>query len=113
MKTRYIILSILSVALLSACNEKLLDIPQQGVISESNFYQTDDDAEQAIATCYQWWRNMESGAFLGGVHYANGFMMRNLLSDELNTGGSRSDQPMLLFRAISRTCINSFTRPIW
>ena len=95
MKTRYIILSILSVALLSACNEKLLDIPQQGVISESNFYQTDDDAEQAIATCYQWWRNMESGAFLGGVHYANGFMMRNLLSDELNTGGSRSDQPML------------------
>ena len=50
MKTRYIILSILSVALLSACNEKLLDIPQQGVISESNFYQTDDDAEQAIRT---------------------------------------------------------------
>ena len=95
MKTRYILLSVLSVALFSSCNEKLLDIPQPGVISESNFYKTDEDAEQAIATCYQWWRNMESGAFLGGVHYANGFMMRNLLSDELNTGGSRSDQPML------------------
>jgi hypothetical protein len=95
MKTRYIILSVLAVSLLTACDPSLLDIPQQGVISEDTFYKTDGDAEQAIATCYQWWRNMESGAFLGGVHYANGFMMRNLLSDELNTGGSRSDQPML------------------
>ena len=93
MKTRYILLSVLSVALFSACDESLLDIPQQGVISEDTFYKTDDDAEQAIATCYQWWRNLESGSFMGGVHYANGFMFRNLLSDELCTGGSRSDQP--------------------
>ena len=105
MKTRYILLSVLSVALFSACDEKLLDIPQQGVISEDTFYKTDDDAEQAIATCYQWWRNLESGSFMGGVHYANGFMFRNLLSDELCTGGSRSDQPE--FQEVNESAIST------
>ena len=105
MKTRYILLSVLSVALFSACDESLLDIPQQGVISEDTFYKTDDDAEQAIATCYQWWRNLESGSFMGGVHYANGFMFRNLLSDELCTGGSRSDQPE--FQEVNESTIST------
>lgn len=105
MKTRYILLTVLSVALFSACDKSLLDIPQQGVISEETFYKTDDDAEQAIATCYQWWRNLESGSFMGGVHYANGFMFRNLLSDELCTGGSRSDQPE--FQEVNESAIST------
>ena len=48
---KYIILG-LSVALAvfstTSCNQKLLDIPQKGVIAYEDFYQTDEDAESAL-----------------------------------------------------------------
>ncbi len=54
MKNHNYILSFLLAALVmfSGCNEDLLEIEQQGVISLENFYQTDEDAEQALVAMY-------------------------------------------------------------
>ena len=41
-----------AVALLAVSCESKLDIPQKGVISIENFYQTDDDAEGAMVSAY-------------------------------------------------------------
>lgn len=38
--------------LLTSCDESLLDIPQKGVISQDQFYNTDEDAESAAVTMY-------------------------------------------------------------
>lgn len=42
-----------ALAVFTACNEDLLEIPQKGVISTTNFYQTDEDAEAAMIAVYQ------------------------------------------------------------
>ena len=76
----------------TSCNVDLLDIPQQGVTSEENFYKTDQDCEEAIAAVYRSWRTAYSGGHSGASQYANGFFLKNFLADDFNTGGSRSDQ---------------------
>lgn len=51
-------------ALFCSCNENLLEIPQKGVISIDNFYNTEEDAESAVINAYN------TGAFcvnLGGA----------------------------------------------
>lgn len=83
MKTIYIyILSlILGLLLFNSC-EDLLDIPQQGVISIDNFYQTDQEAIEAITAVYSTWRDMAY----------NEFFLKNMLSDDIICGGgSRGD----------------------
>lgn len=51
------IISILIVSALGlgfiSCSQDLLEIPQKGVITVDNFYQTDDDAENALVAMYQ------------------------------------------------------------
>ena len=39
--------------LFAGCNQSLLDIPQKGVIALEDFYQTDEDAEQALVAAYE------------------------------------------------------------
>ncbi len=96
MKIKYIYISLIAALFVfNACDQSLLDIEQQAVSSEDNFYQTDEDAEQAVAAVYAKWRNTEFGRGSGSAFYSNGFMIRNYLSDELNSGGSRSDQPSI------------------
>ena len=51
MKKIYIPLMCAAVLFVSACEDKL-DIPQKGVITYEDFYQTDDDAESALAAAY-------------------------------------------------------------
>lgn len=53
MKKYIIILAAFAFALgLSSCDQSRLDIPQQGVIAESDFYKTDADCEEALAGAY-------------------------------------------------------------
>ena len=49
-----LIYSVLAIAALFAAVscEKNLDIPQKGVVAIENFYQTDEDAEAALAAAY-------------------------------------------------------------
>ncbi len=65
----------------NACEDNL-DIEQQGVISTDTFYETDEDALEAISTVYYQWRGM----------YFDSFFLKNLLSDDIYCGGgSRGD----------------------
>ena len=49
-----ILIPILSaLAVLTACNEDLLEIPQKNVITTETFYQTDEDAEAALVAVYE------------------------------------------------------------
>ena len=60
MKKSIFILSLLAVLSLgfTAC-EGLLDIPQHGVTGVDDYYKTDSDANEAIATVYNQWATME------------------------------------------------------
>lgn len=84
MKTKYIY--ILMVGILSvfstSCDDRL-DIPKHGNMgSQEDFYQTDDDAIQALASLYTSW----------GGNYYNWFFTKNLLADDVWAGGgSRGD----------------------
>lgn len=72
-------------ALLFSSCEDGLDIPKHGNMGgQEDFYKTDTDAEQAVASMY---------ASLNGAYY-NWFFVKNLLADDLWTGGgSRGDNP--------------------
>ncbi len=60
----------------ASCAEKL-NIEQQGVISEESFYQTDEQAVEAITAVYNTWRGQ----------YFNWFYLKNMLADDSFTGG--------------------------
>jgi hypothetical protein len=59
--------------------EKMLDNEQHGAYSPENFYETDEQAEQALAAIYAYYSN-------SGTYY-NIFFLKNLLSDDFWCGG--------------------------
>ena len=62
--------------LFPSCESKL-DIPQHGVSNIESYYQTDDEAEEAIVTCYSKWKDV----------YQPAFWIKNLLSDDCYSAG--------------------------
>lgn len=84
MKLRNIIIgaAVLLSPCLYSCEDKL-DIEKHGNMGgQDDFYKTDDEAMQALASLYNSW---------GGIYY-NWFFTLNLLSDDVWTGGgSRGD----------------------
>ena len=66
----------------TGCEERL-DIPKHGNLGgQEDFYKTDDDALQALASLYNTW----------GGNYYNWFYVKNLLADDVWCGGgSRGD----------------------
>lgn len=88
MKAKYIFMALATAAIsFSSCDPNLLNIPQKGVESEQNFYITDDDCESAIASAYAGWRTVFSGK-TGTGSYPCAFYTKNLLSDDILSGGS-------------------------
>jgi len=92
----YIGLSIAAVLGLStACSQELLDIPQKGVVSYEDFYQTDEDAESAVLSVYeqgQYTVNMGSGFTAGWCIAPPYFVLTNAPSDDSYYGsGSPGD----------------------
>ena len=86
MKTIFKLFAILAGAslILGSCNEKLLDIPQQGVQSEDNSYITDDDCLAATTAIYHAWRAVWSGCgYTIGPCYVNMFWMLNCMADDM------------------------------
>lgn len=70
---------------LGSCN-KMLDIPQHGVLNYETYYQTDEDAESAIIACYLQMRGLNYNYTLG----------KNMLSDDFWAGGGgRADNAEL------------------
>ena len=86
MKTKYIIISLLTAVLaLSSCND-LLDIPRKGVIDYDTFYKTDSEIESAGITLYSDVRGW----------YYNVMLVKNILSDDYFSGGaSRGDNAQM------------------
>lgn len=86
MKLKYILSAVIAGAamLFSSCEDGL-DIPKHGNMGgQDDFYKTDYEAEQAVASMYTSW----------GGNYFNWYFLLNLLSDDCWTGGgSRGDNP--------------------
>lgn len=78
MKTKYYLYSLALAALFGSCESKL-DIPQQGVLNMDTYYQTDEDAQEALAAIYSTW----AGAFVG-----SDYMDKLLLADDCYSGGN-------------------------
>lgn len=77
MKTKYILLSALMWIFAVGC-ESYLDIPKHGNMGgQDDFYRTDDEALQALASLYGTWDGL----------YADWFYLKNLLSDDVYAGG--------------------------
>lgn len=77
MKTKYILLSVLISIFAVGC-ESYLDIPKHGNMGgQEDFYQTDDEALQALASLYGTWDGI----------YSNWFYAKNLLADDAYAGG--------------------------
>lgn len=73
----------------TSCNEDRLDIPQKGVASIEDFYQTDADAESALVTVYS--DTYDNYAFMGDVtgwNYSPYIALTNWMADDIVMGGS-------------------------
>ena len=77
MKAKNIILALAATTFaLSSCNS-LLDIPQHGVQNYETYYQTDEEAEAAVISCYIQVKGNEMNYVLG----------KNMLTDDFWAGG--------------------------
>ena len=77
MKAKHIILAFsAAIAALSSCND-MLTIPQHGVQNYETYYQTDEEAESAIISCYIQVKGNEMNYVLG----------KNMLTDDFWAGG--------------------------
>lgn len=88
MKTKYIyfIIAGLMAVFATGCEDRL-DIPKHGNLGgQEDFYKTDADAEQAVASLYSSWSEA----------YYNWFFTKNLLADDVWCGGgSRGDNAQM------------------
>lgn len=92
MKTKYLFLGLVACLIfsLSSCSEDILDIPRKGAQPLTDFYKTDEDAQAALATVYN---------YLWTTTYANALgiypFIKNILGDDHYSGGQkRNDQPL-------------------
>ena len=75
-KIKFIILILIGIFIFSACEDRL-DVDQRGTTAVTDFYKTDQDAEEAIAAVYFEFR----------ANFLNWFWLHTMLSDDIYTGG--------------------------
>ena len=81
MKKIIIAVSAVVAAMLAvSCSQSRLDIPQKGVVAESDFYQTDDDCIQAVAAIWT--------AIRGNTFWYNNYALTEYPGDNLYKGSS-------------------------
>ena len=87
---KIIIPILLGLALIATSCESLLDIPQKGVISYSNFFESDADAQASLANMYATFCDKVAGAT--GYIYCPELMILNYSADDvLASGGDAGD----------------------
>ena len=89
MKKYFLLLLSVGFLVSTGCNEDQLDIPQKGVISVDNFYQTDKDAEAALTVVY--YDTHKNFSFMGevtGYNYGPYFALTNFNSPDAWLAGS-------------------------
>lgn len=99
-----ILLAVASCGLLFAgCSQSLLDIPQKGVVSIDDFYQTDEDAQMALTSAYaDMLTNYVAPLYNTNVIYA----LWNYVGDDMYAAGNNSSDN------IGEQELNSFRFPI-
>jgi hypothetical protein len=83
MKKRYIVFLILGMGILMSC-EDYLEFPPEGKIPEEQFFETQEDAQQAVNAMYGYLRFWDISAF-------NYIILGSLPSDEVVKGSSPGD----------------------
>ena len=79
--------ALLGVALgFTACEDKL-DIPQKATLTTGTFYQTDNDAAQALASAYEDFQCNTMGRAMGPGIYTPARVLANHPGDDVNYGG--------------------------
>ncbi len=82
------ILAIFAVSLaLVSCSQSLLDIPQKGVTSIDNFYETDEDAQSALVAMYQSYANGLMTTDYPAGNYIPWYVLFNLCGDDFRSAG--------------------------
>ena len=74
---------------LVSCDQKLLDIPQKGVVAYEGFYQDDASAESALTTVYAQFISVLNDQ--GGKNNPGWNVVTNACGDELYWGGGKKD----------------------
>jgi len=87
---KYLLLVAASALALTGCDQDELDIPQKGVITIDNFYQTDEDAESAVTIVYATTQKLFSHAYYS-YNYGPYFALTNWMGDDIWLGGSGTD----------------------
>ncbi len=72
----YILSAVFTMLFMSSCEDQL-NIEQEGVTSVESFYETDDDADEAVAAVYEIWRTTQMYEY----------WLKNLLADDAYCGG--------------------------
>lgn len=90
-KTLYSALAVAAVFAFYSCDESRLDIPQKGVTAIETFYQTDDDAEAALAAAYASFSTNVSGRGAGFIYTPYKFMLNNGGDDMYAAGSNYGD----------------------
>jgi len=89
MKTKIIILLTL-LSMCFSCSKDFLEVEKRGLIAQEDFYQTDDEALQAIAAIYDILQMNYSSV------WHSGWFLKTLPGDEVNGGGGNAgDQPQI------------------
>jgi hypothetical protein len=71
----------------TACEDQL-DIPQKATLTTETFYQTDADAEKALASAYEQFQCNTMGRAMGPGIYTPARVLANHPGDDVNYGGS-------------------------
>ena len=76
--------------ILAGCSQDRLDIPQKGVISEDEFYDSDEDAQALLTNMYTSLLGPNAIAGTSGI-YNPQLMILNYSADDILAGGSNVD----------------------
>ena len=88
MKKIIIITSAVALFSLTACDQKLLEIPQKGVVAYESFYQTDEDAQSALTAAYASFIKLINDQ---GSNNPAWNVVVNAMGDELYWGGGKKN----------------------
>lgn len=121
---KYIACAVLAAMTISSCDTSLLDIPQQGVKSEANFYITDEDCDAALNAALARFRSIYAGGFSiyawknGGdgsgrgtfaqPYQVNGVWLHELLGDDQHCGGTESSTNYVEFESLAVNATNQW-----
>ncbi|WP_068471957.1 RagB/SusD family nutrient uptake outer membrane protein [Saccharicrinis aurantiacus] len=87
-KNIYKLFAILLVLVSTSCSKDWLEIPEEGLIPQEDFYKTDEDNLQALAAVYDMIQVVNAQDWVSLYH------IKTVLSDEARAGGSDDgDQP--------------------